>query len=417
MKTTFTKGIIVLLVITTGFELTSFSQCVSEENVTSFTYMGKVYEVVIELKSWSEAAACAVERGGYLVEINSQAEQDTIYGAIIHGAEIPADYTTVADGGGIAYVWIGASDQHTEGTWLWDGDGDNSGINFWNGQGAARLNDGSPANELYNNWGGSSSGNPNEPDDFGAGQDGAAIGMAKWPAGIDFTLGVASEWNDISSDNSLYFVIEFDCQETSSNMDETACRSFISPSGKIWTSSDTYQDTIPNAAGCDSVITINLTIVTIDTTVIQDGITLTANATGVEYQWLDCGDGNSFIEGETNQSYTATTDGNYSVRITDGECADTSACYAATPVMVNEQAFEDGIIVYQGTNRDIFHLDLGGITQEVFIHVADVNGRVVTNKTFNQRQLLNIKIDSPPGIYFITITTEKQQAVIKINKN
>lgn len=65
--------------------------------------MDRVYEVVKELKSWSEAAACAVERGGYLVEIDSQADQDTIYGAIIHGA-------------GIAYVWIGASDQHTEGT-------------------------------------------------------------------------------------------------------------------------------------------------------------------------------------------------------------------------------------------------------------------------------------------------------------
>ena len=223
MKAPFTKCMIVLLVITIGFELTSFSQCVLEENVYSFTYLGKNYEVVTELKSWSEAAACAVERGGYLTEIDTQEEQDTIYGAIIHGAEVPVDYTTVVDGGGIAYVWIGASDQYTEGAWLWDGDGDNSGINFWNGQGAAGLNDGSSVDELYNNWGGSSSGSPKEPDDYGDGQDGAAIGLAKWPAGIDLTLGNASEWNDISSDNSLYFMIEFDCQETSSSIDETAC--------------------------------------------------------------------------------------------------------------------------------------------------------------------------------------------------
>ena len=255
MNARITKGIVILLVITTGFELTSFSQCVTEENVYSFFYMDKKYEVVKEPKSWSEAASCAVERGGYLAEIDTQAEQDTIYGAIIHGAKISADYTTVTDGGGIAYVWIGASDQHTEGTWIWDGDGDNSGINFWNGEGAAGLNDGTPVDEMYNNWGGSSSGTPNEPDDYGADQDGAAIGLAKWPAGADFTLGIASEWNDISSDNRLYFVIEFDCQETSSNIDETACDSYLSPGGKIWTSSDTYHDTIANAAGCDSVIT------------------------------------------------------------------------------------------------------------------------------------------------------------------
>ena len=77
MKAPFTKCMIVLLVITTGFELTSFSQCVLEENVYSFTYLGKNYEVVTELKSWSEAAACAVERGGYLAEIDTQEEQDT----------------------------------------------------------------------------------------------------------------------------------------------------------------------------------------------------------------------------------------------------------------------------------------------------------------------------------------------------
>ncbi len=417
MKARITKTMIVLLVIIAGFELTSFSQCVAEENVYSFTYMDKDYEVVQELKSWSEAASCAIERGGYLVEIDSQAEQDTIYGAIIHGAEIPVDYTTVADGGGIAYVWIGASDQHTEGAWLWDGDGDNSGIGFWNGQGFAGLNNGVPVDDLYNNWGGSSTGTPNEPDDFGDGQDGAAIGLAKWPAGINFTLGIASEWNDISSDNSLYFVIEFDCRKTSSNMNETACGSYISPSGKVWTSSDTYQDTIPNAAGCDSVITINLTIVTIDTAVNQDGITLTANASGVAYQWLDCGDGNSFIEGETNQSYTATTDGNYSVQITDGECVDTSACYVATPVKVNEQPFEDGIIVYQGANSDIYHIDLGEIHQEVLVKVADLNGRLVGSKTFVQSQFLNIELDTPPGIYFFTVTADKQQAVIKFIKN
>jgi len=41
----------------------------------------------------------------------------------------------------------------------------------------------------------------------------------------------------------------------------TECDSYISPSGNYtWTASNTYNDTIPNAMMCDSVITINLTI-------------------------------------------------------------------------------------------------------------------------------------------------------------
>ncbi len=49
-------------------------------------------------------------------------------------------------------------------------------------------------------------------------------------------------------------------ESTLSSIIETACDSYISPSGKTWTISGTYQDTIPNEAGCDSVITIELTV-------------------------------------------------------------------------------------------------------------------------------------------------------------
>ncbi|MEZ4721876.1 MAG: SBBP repeat-containing protein [Flavobacteriales bacterium] len=41
----------------------------------------------------------------------------------------------------------------------------------------------------------------------------------------------------------------------------TVCDSYTSPSGNYtWTSSNTYLDTIPNAIGCDSIITVNLTV-------------------------------------------------------------------------------------------------------------------------------------------------------------
>ncbi|GAB4252024.1 MAG: hypothetical protein Kow0079_06470 [Vicingaceae bacterium] len=51
------------------------------------------------------------------------------------------------------------------------------------------------------------------------------------------------------------------CTNTSSTISPTACNSYTSPSGNYtWTTSGTYMDTIPNAAGCDSIITIQLTI-------------------------------------------------------------------------------------------------------------------------------------------------------------
>jgi hypothetical protein len=47
---------------------------------------------------------------------------------------------------------------------------------------------------------------------------------------------------------------------TSETIDIAVCNSFISPDGNTYTSSGVYMDTIPNDAGCDSVITTNLSV-------------------------------------------------------------------------------------------------------------------------------------------------------------
>ena len=50
------------------------------------------------------------------------------------------------------------------------------------------------------------------------------------------------------------------CSETTETIAPDVCDSYTSPSGKTWTTSNTYSDTIANTAGCDSVITVNLTV-------------------------------------------------------------------------------------------------------------------------------------------------------------
>ncbi|MBT3302825.1 MAG: T9SS type A sorting domain-containing protein [Bacteroidetes bacterium] len=211
------KTITSFLILMVFFQLSSRSQnCADTNNIFTVSFNAKKYEIVKEKKNWTEAAACAVERGGYLAEINNSVEQDLIYGTIKNNAGISSNYTTVNDGGGIAYIWIGATDKNTEGSWLWDGDDDASGVNFWNGQGGAGSGGGSAVAGLYNNWGGTSEGTVKEPDDYASNQDGAAIALAGWPSGTTL-LGIAGEWNDISSANTIYYVIEYDSSTSSMN--------------------------------------------------------------------------------------------------------------------------------------------------------------------------------------------------------
>ncbi|RLD58237.1 MAG: hypothetical protein DRJ05_08365 [Bacteroidetes bacterium] len=185
-------------------------RCIADEYVTNynFEFNGTNYEIVLDMKTWEDAAADAVEKGGNLVEINSLEEQEAIYDAIVNGAGIPEDYTIVNDGGGIAYVWIGATDKAIEGTWLWDGNNDNGGINYWTGQGANGSGNGQVIGGAYNNWGGTNTGTVNEPDDFMSNQDAGAIALSGWPSGTTL-LGIEGEWNDINLTNQLYYIIEY----------------------------------------------------------------------------------------------------------------------------------------------------------------------------------------------------------------
>ena len=207
MKRTLTLALLVAL-LAPGMLLNA-QPCADSLNIYTFYYQGRKYEIVKELKNWTDAAACAVERGGYLVQIGSQQEQDSVYHAITVGAAIPNTYVTVPDGGGVAYIWIGATDKGTEGTWLWDGNNDGVGTNFWTGQGAAGAGGGATVGGAFVNWGGKSTGTIKEPDDYASNQDGAAIALRGWPGGSG-ALGIAGEWNDIALTNAIYSIIEYD---------------------------------------------------------------------------------------------------------------------------------------------------------------------------------------------------------------
>lgn len=191
MKTTIVTGLIATAVLLFSSHRV-LGQCANTSNIYSFNYNGKTYEVIKEKKTWVDAAACAVERGGALAEINSQEEQNKIYTELTTNAGIDQNEIRVSDGGNAPYVWIGGNDFSTEGTWIWDGDNDGSGTHFWTGK-----DDGSTVGGLYHYWG------FREPDDYQGAQDGMAIGLTSWANGS------AGEWNDISHSNSIYYVVEY----------------------------------------------------------------------------------------------------------------------------------------------------------------------------------------------------------------
>lgn len=184
------KSSIVMIVLLANTYLAT-GQCANPLSIHAFTYAGKKYEVIKESKTWEEAAQCALEIGGVLLEINSIDEQQAIFKELLSKANISLRSTIAPDGGHGSYVWIGGNDFSSEGHWIWDRDNDKEGTPFWIG-----LSDGTPVGGLYNNWG-------VEPDDFDS-QDALAISLNG-----GHLIGQVSGTTWARPINKLYFVVEY----------------------------------------------------------------------------------------------------------------------------------------------------------------------------------------------------------------
>jgi hypothetical protein len=171
------------------------------------------------------------------------------------------------------------------------------------------------------------------------------------------------------------------CSETTSTISPTACDSYTSPSGNYtWSVSNTYMDTIPNVEGCDSVITINLTINSVDESVTQTGNTLMADNAGLTYQWLDCDNAYAAIPGATNQSYTPVSNGNYALKATGNGCTDTSACFNIFDLGISEQD-NQLVMIYPNPATDLITINTGTVGNGTVV-ITDVLGREVLAVTF-----------------------------------
>ncbi len=206
---------------------------------------------------------------------------------------------------------------------------------------------------------------------------------------------------------------------TTSSENITACGSYTwLLNGQIYNQTGIYLDTIPNSIGCDSIITLNLTILPIpDNGVTQVGTTLTANDSGATYQWLDCNNNLTPLAGEINQSFTATINGSYAVQVSKAGCVDTSMCLIINNVSIIENNYEHEIILYPNPTNGKLIIDLGVPYAETNISISSANEGLIRILNFKNSRTMEINLYEPEGIYFITITSNTQKAVFKAIKN
>ncbi len=196
----------------------------------------------------------------------------------------------------------------------------------------------------------------------------------------------------------------------------TACDSYTWINGNTYTASNsTATHTIINAAGCDSTITLHLTINKANINVTQDGISLTSSATGASYQWLDCNDAYSVISGEKSKTFTAIENGSYAVEVTQNGCKDTSACFTVTTVGIKSLA-EASYKLYPNPVNDELTIESQGDIN--LVEVYSVTGQLL--QTVNpQSKVIKINVSTyEQGVYLIKLhTTDGRIKTSRVVKN
>jgi len=174
------------------------------------------------------------------------------------------------------------------------------------------------------------------------------------------------------------------------------------------TTSGAYLDTLVTSNGCDSFLILNLTVLTVDISVTNNGNSLTANNNNnASYQWINCSD-NSLIINETNQTFTPNGNGVYAVIVSESNCVDTSACITITSL---ENYNKNSFSVFPNPTNDIVNITFSQTTNKTQINLYNSIGQLVyTQKFTNNAQQFSFSLSPlPVGVYWLSIQDQNGQ--------
>ena len=170
-----------------------------------------------------------------------------------------------------------------------------------------------------------------------------------------------------------------------------------------------------NSCGSSTIRTLTVSVTSMpNVTVTADLNTLNvAPTTGASYQWLDCN--NSFlpINGATSQTFTATSNGNYAVRVNKNGCADTSVCSVISTINIESLA-QNKFKIYPNPNDGNFVVDFGEFISNAGITIFDGKGSIVYEMGQINETINPIQLNVPVGIYYVKVETIERISFVKL---
>ena len=221
-----------------------------------------------------------------------------------------------------------------------------------------------------------------------------------WTASGTYTDTVA---NTVGCDSILNYRLTI-LQPSEDELTISSCFEAILPtSNERVTVSGTYYDTLINAAGCDSFVTMNVSIKTVNTVVSAVDYTLTALSTNGSFQWLDCTDNYAEISTKTSRDFQYENSGEYAVEVTDNECIDTSACYSLTGLSTSYLVHKPTFQVFPNPSTGYFNITSDEVITGARLVIYAVSGQKLYEDKIQSSKNYSSTYPLDTGIYIIEL--------------
>ncbi len=173
-----------------------------------------------------------------------------------------------------------------------------------------------------------------------------------------------------------------------------------------------YTEVFAAANGCDSTVTLTLSVTTLDKNLVADTLKgLIAVEDMDSYQWLDCDKDNSIIEGAIQAVYKPVQSGRYAVVLVHGDCRDTSACMAYE---VQKSSVGDlpvsytGMQMYPNPAGDRLFLGFDKALGKATVRLLNMVGQSLLQLDFVSGAATQLDLARiPAGIYIVDVSTDQ----------
>jgi 3D (Asp-Asp-Asp) domain-containing protein len=187
-------------------------------------------------------------------------------------------------------------------------------------------------------------------------------------------------------------------QSSSSSVSITSCGDYTAPDGAVYATSGAFIAIIPNVAGCDSTIAIDLTVINTDTNVTVSGATLTSAVSGAtSYQWVDCAT-QTPIAGATSAS-----------------CSFTSECTTISNIGIDENnvllvtAYPNPVT----TTLTVENYDSKALT----LRLLDYAGKEISTRVSSEKEIKLDMKNLAPGMYILKVMHNGSEQTIKVMRD